>query len=62
MELRQRKIDIENSQFDLIQTKALNEFKGNLGLSLGLFGDNQKFSDVYDNESRTDNEEVSIIS
>ncbi|NLJ43486.1 MAG: TolC family protein, partial [Bacteroidales bacterium] len=34
MELRQRKIDIESSQFDLIQTKALNEFKGSLGLSI----------------------------
>jgi len=58
MELRQREIDIETSQFDLIQTKALNEFKGNLGLSLGLFGDNEKFGDVYD--SPTDNETVSL--
>jgi outer membrane protein TolC len=58
MELRQRKIDIETSQFDLIQTKALNEFKGNLGLSLGLFGDNSKFRDLYSNP--TDNETVSL--
>jgi outer membrane protein len=36
MELRQRNIDIENSQFDLIQTKDQNKFKGSLGLSLGL--------------------------
>jgi outer membrane protein TolC len=58
MELRQRKIDIETSQFDLIQTKALNEFKGNLNLSLGIFGDNEKFRDVYAN--RTDNETVAL--
>ena len=58
MELRQRKIDIENSQFDLIQTKALNEFKGSLGLSLGLFGDNPKFDKVY--SSPTDNETVAL--
>lgn len=58
MELRQRAISIENSQFDLIQTKALNEFKGNLGLSVGLFGDNQKVTDVYSNP--TDNEGVSL--
>ena len=58
MELRQRAINIETSQFDLIQTKALNEFKGSLGLSLGLFGDNQKFRDVY--ASPTDNETVSL--
>jgi outer membrane protein len=60
MELRQREIDIENSQFDLIQTKAQNEFKGSLGLSLGLFGDNAAFKNVYDKASTTDNEEVSL--
>src|SRR5664279_972425 len=60
MELRQRKIDIENSQFDLIQTKAQNEFKGSLGLSVGLFGDNDKFRNVFDKASRTDNEAVTL--
>jgi len=58
MELRQSQINIETSQFDLIQTKALNEFKGNLGLSVGLFGDNENFGNVY--ESPTDNESVSL--
>ena len=58
MELRQRKINIETSEFDLIQTKALNEFKGSLGLSIGLFGDNEKFGAVY--ASPTDNESVSL--
>jgi outer membrane protein TolC len=58
MELRQRKIDIDLSQFDLIQTKALNEFKGNLGISVGIFGDNSNVADVYANP--TDNESVSL--
>ena len=58
MELRQREIDIESSQFDLIQTKSLNEFRGSLGLSIGLFGDNEKLGDVYANP--TDNEDVSL--
>ena len=58
MELRQRKINIEMTQFDLIQTMSLNEFKGNLGLSVGLFGDNQKIKDVY--SSPTDNETVAL--
>jgi outer membrane protein TolC len=58
MELRQREIDVEGSQFDLIQTKALNEFRGSLGLSVGLFGDNEKFTDIYANP--TDNEGVSL--
>jgi outer membrane protein len=58
MELRQREITIETSQFDLIQTKALNEFKGNLGLSFGLFGDNKTIADVYSNP--TNNESVAL--
>jgi len=58
MELRQRKINIETTEFDLIQTKSLNEFRGSLGLSVGLFGDNEKFVNVYD--SPTDNESVSL--
>jgi len=58
MELRQRAINIETSEFDLIQTKALNEFKGSLGLSFGLFGDNENFVDVYANP--TNNESVSL--
>jgi outer membrane protein len=47
MELRQRSIDIERSQFELIRTKALNEFKGAVSLSLGVFGDNERAPDVY---------------
>jgi outer membrane protein len=58
MELRERKISIQTSEFDLIQTKALNEFKGDLGLSIGLFGDNNKFGNVYN--TPTDNETVSL--
>jgi len=58
MELRQSKINIESSEFDLIRTMALNEFRGNLGLSVGLFGDNEKFRDVYANP--TDNETVAL--
>jgi outer membrane protein TolC len=58
MELRQRKISIETSQFDLIRTKALNEFKGSLGLSVGLFGDNENLGNVY--QDPTDNERISL--
>jgi outer membrane protein TolC len=58
MELRQRNIEIESSQFDLIQTKSLNEFRGNIGFTLGLFGDNEKFKDVYSNS--TNNESVAL--
>ena len=58
MELRQREIDIEFTQFDLIQTKALNEFKGNLGLTFGIFGDNENLENLYENP--TDNESVAL--
>ncbi|MDT8401780.1 MAG: TolC family protein [Bacteroidales bacterium] len=58
MELRQREIDIENSEFSLIQTRALNEFHGDLNLSVGLFGDNENFTDIY--ASPTDNQQVSL--
>ena len=58
MELRQRAIDIENSQFDLIKTKSLNEFKGDISLSLGITGDNEKLKNIYDNP--TNNPRVSV--
>lgn len=58
MELRQREIDIENAEFSLIQTRALNEFKGDVNLSIGLFGDNEKFRDIYD--TPRDNQQVAL--
>jgi len=58
MELRQREIDIENAQFSLIQTNATNEFKGNVSLAVGLFGDNEQIGSLYD--SPTDNQQVEL--
>lgn len=58
MELRQRSIDIERSQFELVRTNALNEFKGSVSLSMGIFGDNVQFPDVY--ESPTNNPRVAV--
>lgn len=58
MELRQRAIDIETSQFDMIRTKSLNEFKGDVSLSLGITGDNEKLKNIYDNP--TNNPRVSV--
>jgi outer membrane protein TolC len=53
MELRQRQIEIENSQFDLIKTKSLNEFNGELKLSFGLLGDNENLPGIYDNPTQS---------
>jgi len=58
MEIRQRQIDIETGQFQLIKTNATNEFKGNLNVSVGLFGENEKVKDIYSNPN--DNEDVSF--
>jgi outer membrane protein TolC len=58
LELRQREIESDKLEFELIRTKALNEFKGDLSLSIGLIGDNQTFSKIYDNP--TQNPRVAI--
>jgi outer membrane protein len=58
MELRQKQINIEISEFDLIQTKSINEFRGSLALSFGLFGDNENLSNVYANP--TNNQSVAL--
>ena len=56
LELRQQQISIENSQFDLIKASADNEFKGNVSVAVGLFGDNKSVGNIY--EKTTDNENV----
>ncbi|NOR74406.1 MAG: TolC family protein [Draconibacterium sp.] len=48
MELRQREIDIESSQFDLIRTKSLNEFRGDVNLRFGFTGDNPDLAHIFD--------------
>jgi len=58
LELRQREIDIQNAQFSLIQTKTINEFRGNLSVEVGLFGDNEKLPSIY--SSPTDNEQLAL--
>jgi outer membrane protein len=47
MELRQRAIDVERSQFELIRTKALNEFKGTVSMQFRVFGQNTRPPDIY---------------
>ena len=53
MELRQRKIEIERSQFELTRTKGLNEFKGSVSLSLGVFGDNENVTEIFQSPQNT---------
>ncbi|PWJ41966.1 TolC family protein [Sediminitomix flava] len=58
LELRQRDLDIKNSEFDLIQAKATNEFKGNVALRLGLIGQEAELNNIYANP--TDDQLISI--
>ncbi|MEN8117348.1 MAG: TolC family protein [Bacteroidota bacterium] len=53
MELRQREIDIESSQFALIQTKSLNEFRGDLNLRIGITGDDPKLNQIFDSPTQS---------
>ncbi len=52
LELRQREIESEKLEFEMVETKALNEFKGDISLSLGVMGDNKRFDRIYDNPTR----------
>jgi outer membrane protein TolC len=58
MELRQREIDTELAELQMIQTKGLNEFKGDVSLSVGIIGDHERFGNIYDNP--TQNPRVAI--
>jgi outer membrane protein TolC len=58
MELRQREINIESSQFDLVRTRSLNEFRGDMNLSIGIIGEDEKVGDIYNNP--TNNPRVSL--
>jgi outer membrane protein TolC len=52
MELRQREIDIQLAELQMIQTRALNEFKGDISLSIGITGDHEQFAGIYDNPTQ----------
>ena len=58
LELRQREIESKELEFDMIKTKALNEFKGDVSISFVLIGDNSHLNKVYNNP--TQNPRVSI--
>jgi len=58
MELRQREISMDVADLDMITVKALNEFKGNVSLQVGILGDNERFGNIY--EKTTQNPRVSI--
>jgi len=60
MELRQREISLELAELGLITTKALNEFRGDLSISLGIMGDDQQFGKIYGEENTTFTPSISV--
>jgi len=60
MELRQREIDIESSQFEMIRTKSLNEFRGDINLRLGISGDNPDLDKIFDAPTNSPSVGVSL--
>ena len=53
LELSQRQIDLNNAEFDLIETKATNEFRGDVDLSVGIMGNNENFANIYEKPTRS---------
>ncbi len=47
LEMRQREISIQTAYQNLIETMALNEFKGSINLTYGFIGVNSELKDVY---------------
>lgn len=53
LELSQRKIDLNNAEFDLIVTSATNEFRGDMNLSVGIMGNNESFANIYEKPTKS---------
>lgn len=47
MELRQREIDIENANFNLIEARSTNEFAGSITASLGVQSNEERINDLF---------------
>ena len=48
LELRNREISLQNAKFNLIETSARNKFRGDLSLSVGIQGVDEKFANMYE--------------
>lgn len=53
LELNQRKIDLNNAEFDLIETSASNKFRGDMDLSFGYMGNDEVFGRIYDKPTKS---------
>lgn len=53
MELREREIDMENANFDLIVARSTNEFAGSVTASFGVQGNDEVFTDMFKTNTNT---------
>ena len=53
MELRERQIDIENANFNLVQARATNEFSGSITASFGVQSNDELFSELFETPTNT---------
>ncbi len=53
MELREREIDLEQANFDLIVAKSTNEFAGSVTASFGVQGNSEEFANLFETPTNT---------
>lgn len=53
MELREREIDLENANFDLVVAKSTNEFAGSITASFGVQGNDEQFAKLFETPTNT---------
>jgi outer membrane protein len=58
LDLSQRQIELKNAAFKLIETSAIGEFRGDVELSLGIMGNNEKFINIYEKPTKSPQFEV----
>jgi len=60
LELRQKNIDIQLAKGNVLRSSATNEFKGNINLSYGIIGNDEKVENIYEVPTKTQNVRFSL--
>jgi len=60
LELRQKNIDIQLAKGNVLRSSATNEFKGNINLSYGIIGNDEKVKDIYEVPTKNQNVRFSL--
>ncbi len=60
VEIRQREIDMERAKNEVVRASATNEFRGDLSLSVGIFGDDPVLPQIYSAPTNSPNVSLSF--